>query len=161
MNPPAEIERLRYLPKSASNLRVESGGELMLAGIRGNSLELEIEMSAPEAREFGVKVCVSPGGEEQTRIYYDAAERKLKIDATKSGGDSPKTIEGGPLVLLKLRVFVDKSVVEVFANEGRQAVMRRIYPARVDSLNAALFSEGAPAQASVVRSWQIAPSNPF
>lgn len=166
MNPPAEIERLRYLPKSASNLRVESGGELMLTGILGNSLELEIEMSAPEAREFGVKVCVSPGGEEQTRIYYDAAERKLKIDATKSGGDSPKTIEGGPLVLrageaLKLRVFVDKSVVEVFANEGRQAVMRRIYPARVDSLNAALFSEGAPAQASVVRSWQIAPSNPF
>jgi sucrose-6-phosphate hydrolase SacC (GH32 family) len=29
---------------------------------------------------------------------------------------------------LNLRVFVDKSIVEIVASEGRQAMMRRIYP---------------------------------
>jgi sucrose-6-phosphate hydrolase SacC (GH32 family) len=38
-------------------------------------------------------------------------------------------------------VFVDKSVVEVFANDGRQAVMRRIYPSRADSVGVKPFSK--------------------
>lgn len=38
---------------------------------------------------------------------------------------------------LKLQVFIDKSVVEVFAND-RQAVMRRIYSTRDDEGKARL-----------------------
>ena len=88
------------------------------------------------------------------------------MDTNKSSlGDGPRTIEGGPLELaadepLKLRVFVDKSVVEVFAN-GRQAVMRRIYPSREDSLGVALFSRGGAATAATLEAWDIAPSNPY
>jgi beta-fructofuranosidase len=55
-------------------------------------------------------------------------------------------------------VFVDKSVVEVFAN-GRQAVMRRIYPSREDSLGVALFSEGGPARVTTLEAWDMDPSN--
>lgn len=166
MNPPEEIERLRQQPRHAASLRVEPGRDLVLDGIQGNSLELEVEINPTQASQFGVKVCLSPNGEEQTRIYYDATDKKLKIDTTKSGGDSPSTIEGGPLNLvenepLKLRIFVDKSVVEVFANEGRQAVMRRIYPARPDSLRVALFSAGSAIEVPKVHAWQLAPSNPF
>jgi beta-fructofuranosidase len=61
---------------------------------------------------------------------------------------------------LKLRVFVDKSVVEVFAND-RQAVMRRIYPTRADSLGVALFSNGGPTKVPVVEAWEMMPSNPY
>jgi len=113
-----------------------------------------------------VKVCCSPGGEEQTLVYYDAVERRLKVDTTKSSlSDGPKTVEAGPFELqpserLKLRVFVDKSVVEVFAN-GRQAVMRRIYPSRADSVGMRLFSNGGPASATTLEAWDMMPSNPF
>mgnify|MGYP003745972113 FL=1 len=74
-------------------------------------------------------------------------------------------MEAGPLDLpagqpLRLRVFVDKSVVEVFAN-GRQAVMRRIYPARPDSLDVVLFTQGGPLHVSQLEAWDIAPSNPY
>ena len=41
-------------------------------------------MNAPDAKQFGVKVCCSPDGEEQTLVYYDAAEKKLKVDTNKS-----------------------------------------------------------------------------
>ena len=72
------------------------------------------------------------------------------MDTNRSSlGEGPKSIEAGPFELkadepLRLRVFVDKSVVEVFAN-GRQAVMRRVYPVRTDSVGIAIFSRGGPA----------------
>ncbi len=62
---------------------------------------------------------------------------------------------------LELRVFVDKSVVEVFANGGRQAVMRRIYPSRADSLGVRLFARGGPARVATLEAWEMMPSNPF
>jgi len=55
-------------------------------------------------------------------------------------------VKAGPFELrphkaLKLQVFIDKSVVEVFAND-RQAVMRCIYPSRKDGLDVILFAKG-------------------
>ena len=166
MNPPEEIQRLRYNGKQKTNLTVEAGSELALAGIGGNSLELNLELNARDAKQCGLKVCASPGGEEQTLVYYDAAEKKLKVDTTKSSlADGPKGIEAGPFELkpdepLKLRVFVDKSVVEVFAN-GRQAVMRRIYPSRPDSVGVKLFSNGGAARVATLEAWDMMPSNAY
>jgi beta-fructofuranosidase len=166
MNPPEEIERLRYNGKKRTNLTVKADSEQPVEGIGGNSLELCLEIVAKDARQCGVKVCCSPGGEEQTSVYYDAAEKKLKVDTTKSSlMDGPKNIEAGPFELrldepLKLRVFVDKSVVEVFAN-GRQAVMRRIYPSRPDSVGVQLFSRGGTATVPTLEAWEMTPSNPY
>jgi beta-fructofuranosidase len=62
---------------------------------------------------------------------------------------------------LTLRVFVDKSVVEVFANDGWQAVMRRIYPSRPESVAVRLFSRGAAARVPSLQAWDMMPSNPY
>jgi beta-fructofuranosidase len=135
-------------------------------GVSGNSLELIIEMDSDQASQFGVKVCVSPDGQEETSIFYDADEGKLKVDTRKSGPeDTPKTVEAGPFKLkkgerLKLRVFVDKSVVEVFAN-SRQAVVRRIYPSRTDSVGVRLFSTGGDTEVHTLEAYNITPSNPY
>ncbi|MCY2950476.1 MAG: GH32 C-terminal domain-containing protein [Planctomycetota bacterium] len=166
MNPPEEIERLRYNAKKKTNLTVQVDSELALEDIGGNSIELVMEMNAKTARQFGVKVCCSPDGQERTLVYYDAIEKKLKVDTNRSsltGG--AKTVEAGPFELrvdepLKLRVFVDKSVVEVFAN-GRQAVMRRIYPSRQDSIGVKLFANGGPASVTTLEAWDMMPSNPY
>ncbi len=166
MAPPEELETLRYNSKALSNLAVEADSEMTLEGIRGNSIELSVEMVPDGAEQFGVKVCVSPDGAEETLVFYDAKEKKLKIDTNKSSlGEGPKSVEAGPLKLkagepLKLRVFVDKSVVEVFAND-RQAVMRRIYPSRKDSVNVVLFSKGGSVKIPVFEAWDMMPSNPY
>ncbi len=100
MNPPEEIERLRYNGKKRTNLTVPADAELPLEGIGGNSLELSVEMNAKDAKQFGVKVCCSPDGEEQTLVYYDAVEKKLKVDTSKSSlTEGPKSVEAGPLEL--------------------------------------------------------------
>jgi len=166
MNVPKEIEQLRYNAKSKRKLVVEAGTDLVLDDIQGNSLELDIEISSKDAQQFGVKVCLSPDGSEQTLIYYDAKDKQLKIDTRKSSATGgPKGIEAGPLQLadgesLKLHILIDKSVVEVFAN-GRQAVMRRIYPTDENSTGVALFSNGGSANVKRVDAWDIMPSNPY
>jgi beta-fructofuranosidase len=161
-----EIEALRYRPFRKESFEVQPEVDLIIDDVRGSSLELAIDMESTDASEYGVKVCVSPDGKEQTVISYDPKEGELKVDTRNSGPEgSPKDVEAGPFLLkqnerLQLRVFVDKSVVEVFAN-SRQAVMRRIYPSRSDSLGVSVFSKGGSTKVNVLKSWHISPSNPY
>ncbi|MFA7369275.1 MAG: GH32 C-terminal domain-containing protein, partial [Kiritimatiellales bacterium] len=142
------------------------GHEIVLEKVTGNTIELEVQIDPQNAKQVGVKVCRSSGGEEETPVFYDVTEQTLKIDTTKSSlGEGSKKTEAGPFALktgelLTLRVFVDRSVVEVFANE-RQAVMRRIYPDRSDSIKVAVFANGGTAKVRQVKAWQMAPSNPY
>jgi len=166
MDVPEEIEVLRYDAVKKENLTVQSGTEVPIEGIGGDSFELFIEMESAEASEFGVKVRVSPDGQEETTIFYDASEGKLKVDTLKSGPeDTPRAVEAAPFKLqdgerLELRVFVDKSVVEVFAN-SRQAISRRIYPSRADSIGVSLFTTGGTTRVHTLEGWKIMPSNPY
>ena len=163
---PVEVEKLRYRPFAKENIDIEAGGDVLVAGISGDSLELNIDMHSIGATEFGIKVCVSPDGEEQTIIAFNSLQSLLSIDPRQSGpADSPKDIEAAPFSLdqderLRLRIFVDKSVVEVFAND-RQALARRIYPERTDSLGVRLFANGGSARVHALQSWHMSPSNPY
>jgi len=55
---------------------------------------------------------------------------------------------------LRLRVFVDRSVVEVFVN-GKQCVAMRVYPGREDSLGVSLRSQGQDARVVSLEAWQM------
>ena len=166
MRPAEELEQLRYNPRKRGNLVVAADTTLPLADIHGDSLELRIEMHPQAATQCGVRVCCAPGGEEETVIAYDAAAHQLTVDTRKSSlGEGPKVIEAAPFVLgkdelLTLRVFVDKSVVEVFVND-RQAIARRIYPTRPDSRGVTLFAHGGEVKVPLIEAWDMMPSNPY
>jgi len=71
----------------------------------------------------------------------------------------PRAPETAPVYLapgetLKLRVFVDKSVVEVFAN-GRQCLALRVYPGREDSVGVSLRAQGADSALCSLDAWQM------
>ena len=165
MDVPEEIEALRYGGVRTGQFVVPADEEMPMDGVTGNSFELQVELEGAEASHFGVKVCVSPDGQEETYVFYDAEEKLLKVDTRGSGPeDTPRAVEAAPLELkagerLKLRVFVDKSVVEVFANR-RQAIARRIYPSRADSMGVRLFSAGGDTRVHSLEAWKIRPSNP-
>lgn len=166
MAPPEEIERLRYNAVQPRSMTIASDDDVRVDGMGGRSVEIDCTLESRQAKQFGIRVCCSPDGAEQTSVYYDAVEHKLKVDTTLSSqGDTPRTVESGPLTLrpgepLKLRVFVDNSVVEVFAN-NRQAVMRRIYPSRADSIGVRAFSLGGGCSVKSIRAWDMMPSNPY
>ena len=62
-----------------------------------------------------------------------------------------KLREGEPL---RLRVFIDKSVVEVFAN-GRQCLALRVYPGREDSVGVSVRAQGSDATLRSLDAWQM------
>ena len=55
---------------------------------------------------------------------------------------------------LQLRVFIDRSVVEVFVN-GRQCVALRVYPGRADSVGVSLRAHGSAARLNGLDAWQM------
>ncbi|HEX8040769.1 MAG TPA: glycoside hydrolase family 32 protein [Chryseosolibacter sp.] len=59
--------------------------------------------------------------------------------------------EGEPL---RLRIFLDKSVVEVFVN-GKQCVAMRVYPGRNDSVGVSIRSQGQDAELKSLEAWQM------
>jgi beta-fructofuranosidase len=55
---------------------------------------------------------------------------------------------------VKLRIFIDKSVVEVFVN-GKQCVAMRMYPGRDDSVGVSIRSQGQDAELKSLDAWQM------
>ncbi len=61
---------------------------------------------------------------------------------------------------LRLHIFLDRSIMEVFVN-GRQCVTERLYPTRDDSKGIVLFSKGGGIKIPVFNAWKMHPSNPW
>lgn len=165
MAPVKELETLRDKEQTWNAVVVTPGAAHALEGVTGDSCELQLDVTCGTAERCGVILRASPNGEEETRVYYDAKTKELVVDTTKSGLPVNAVVERAPFALkdgeaLKLRVFVDKSIVEVFAND-RQAIGRRVFPTRADSLGVALFSEGGEAMFKSVKAWRMMASQPY
>jgi beta-fructofuranosidase len=165
LRPVKELENLRSHEKSWGALTLTNGETKALEGVAGNSCELQLEVAVGAAKRCGVKVRAARDGQEETLLYFDAEANQLVFDSTRSGAAGRKVVERAPLALakgesLKLRVFVDQSVVEVFAND-RQAIGRRVFPTREDSAGIVLFAAGGDAQIKNAKAWEMMPSNPY
>ncbi len=149
MRPVSELEKLRSHERVWEDVTLGHGDTKVLEGLAGDSCELFLEIEVGSAEHCGLKVRASANGEEETLLYYDVQARELVFDATRSGPVGRTVVERAPLVLapgenLQLRIFVDRSVVEIFAND-RQAIGRRVYPSREDSLDVVLIAKGGEA----------------
>jgi beta-fructofuranosidase len=165
MRPVPELEALRYGEKNWRGIRLADGGTKALDGIAGDSCEVRADIEVGAAKRCGLKVRAAADGREETLVYFDAVAKELVFDSTRSGVAGRKVVERAPLALkagetLQLRVFVDKPVVEVFAND-RQAICRRVFPASAQSTGVSLFASGGAANFASVRAWEMMPSNPF
>lgn len=118
----------------------------------GTSLEVQLTMSMDDAREAGISIRRSPDAEEETTISYEASTGDVVLNATRSslnpaaGGGTyraPLNLRAGED--LRLAVFLDASIVEVFAN-GRACLTGRTYPTRTDSTGLGVFAAGSRAR---------------
>ncbi|MEI6219022.1 MAG: glycoside hydrolase family 32 protein, partial [bacterium] len=165
MAPVDELKMLRQKRRTKRNIVVPANGEIELKQFGKELLELEIKLVPGAATQCGVKVCCSADGQEETSLFYDADGGKLVCDATRASIKiGRRTLESGPFTLaagelLTLRVFVDRSIVEVYAND-RQAIARAIYPS-LGGRGVKLFARGGEANVASVSVWELMPSNPW
>ncbi|MFN0125444.1 MAG: glycoside hydrolase family 32 protein [Verrucomicrobiales bacterium] len=171
IEPVEELKKLRFNPVKVENVVIPANGQQPLAGVEGRAMELEAVIDPKSAREVGLRILQSPNGEEQTTISlsmhgyawpWKSNKRHLMIDvsqASLSPAIASRVPEIGPLYLkdgepLHLRVFIDRSVIEVFAN-GRQCLTLRAYPTRPDSTQVSVFARGSEARLVSLTAWQM------
>ncbi len=185
IEPVEELKRLRSEAlDSRTNISISPDEELLLKQVKGDSLEIEVELQPEAKAECGVVVRRTPDGAEQTVISYLPDEKVLKIDVSKSTLDpairyrswclwrphDPKDaerrvlVQEAPLTLnrgepLRLRIFLDRSMLEVFANQ-RQCMTQRLWPTRPDALGVALFSRGRSTRVTMLNAWHMASTSP-
>ena len=63
-------------------------------------------------------------------------------------------VELAPDEPLKLRIFVDRSIVEVFIN-GKQCIAHRVYPERDDSKGVLLRSHGQDSKLVSLKAYRM------
>ena len=181
--PAGDIESLRTNHQQIRGLKIPPNQEVILEKIQGNSMEIKVSVDVKESQSFTINVLRSPDKEEYTRITFfknkgirdydryegweykkwiDAKYSLISIDNSRSSilpdvmSNPPET---GPFHLpegqaLELRIFIDKSVVEVFAN-NRQCVAVRVYPGLQESTGVSVRSQGSESKIIALDAWQM------
>jgi beta-fructofuranosidase len=159
--PAPELKQLRAAHQCVKDFSVLPTSLTQFGEIYGDCLEIQAEFVLDAATELGIAVRCSPDGTEQTLIRYDRSQGCLLIDRQRSSlsEDVERDIRSGPLTLaagetLFLHIFLDRSVIEVFANY-RLCMTSRIYPSRTDSLGVGFFASDGSARIKVLDVWEM------
>jgi beta-fructofuranosidase len=189
IEPVAAVASLRGTHQHLGETRLPANEDVVLEAIKGDTLELELEIDPQLSRWVQLNVLRSPDAAEQTSITFYNHDRKLSIwydtkavvclDGSRSSTDPEVWLRPPESVVLdrgsrdwataptattpgqpvKLRVFVDRSVVEIFVN-GRFYLAMRVYPARSDSVGVSLRAQGQDAVLRNLDAWQMKSINP-
>lgn len=158
MSPVPEVTLLREAHIVRVSERLLSGEYVTLADLHGDMLEIVTTIDPGDAQRIGISLLASPNREEETRVIYERDPGRLLIDRTRSGSgsaDSPSiALSLDPGEVIDLRIFVDRSIIEVFAN-GHACLTARVYPTRQDSYGVALFAENGTAHLLSFDAWQL------
>ena len=150
--PVAELEKLRFAHQRIAPMTVPANKELELTDVAGKAIEIDAVFEPGKSREFGLNVLRSPDGVERTTItvymnMYEAGRRQIGIDVSHASlrpDVASRSPEIGPLEVpngepIRLRVFVDRSIVEVFANDVQCLTLCALSAARRQSRSERVF----------------------
>ena len=119
--------------------------------LKGDALDIEFTLSPGSALQSGVRVFTN--GLQQTAIYYNQADNSIKLDRTHSGNvafsNLFQTVESAPLLAgtnstISVKILTDKSLIEVFVNNGQGVITDQVYPNAANG-GIEFFSQGGTA----------------
>jgi fructan beta-fructosidase len=158
--PVRELQSLRGKPFQVSNATTQdASARIAKAGIEGETYEIEAELEPGNASEIGFRLRKGEGVE--TLVGVVPAGKTLFVDRTKSGdvsfskdfpGRFSTTLQNTKHV--KLHIFVDRSSVEVFANDGEKVMTNRIYPPP-GSTGIEVYSSGGAGKIASMTIWSL------
>jgi len=145
IRPLRELAKLRYDAKSVGPITVKDGVPQAVKGIAGNTMELEVVFTPGKATEYGVEVLCDAKG----KGFPIAVRPGEKVFAM---GSIKPPFEPRPGEAVTLRIFLDRGMVEVFADDRQAAVWK--LPHVKENVGVRLFAKGGDVEASV-KSWQM------
>jgi len=183
IEPISAVESLRLNHQHVNTMALPANKEILLPTIKGNTVEINAKIDVKNSTMFEINVLRSPDKQEYTRIAFYKEKgfhqgrpyetprpanfkfiRKSLISIESSYSSilpdvllrAPETasvpFEDGDV--LNLRIFIDKSVVEVFVN-GKQCLAVRVYPGKENSTGVSLRAQGSEALLKSLDCWQM------
>jgi len=144
--PVPELEKLRGKHAKTGKLTLKNETKI-IDGVGGDTLEVLARFVVGDAKKFGLRLRPSGGEEGVVELACDGKT----LDA--AGTKVPDVVDQEQKTMT-LRLFFDKSIMELFVNDGRKVVSRVVYPGSRD-LRVELFSEDGSVTATSVDAWEI------
>lgn len=147
-------------------------GESRLITNSGANIEIEALFERGNANSVELQILANPDGSERTTIAYNWQTNTLTLDQSLStlnkdpeinrsiytAGQNPDLPNRNghfnlkPDEPLELRVFIDHSVIEVFANQ-RATITGRAYPTKTNSTSARILPRGGHINIKNLKTW--------
>ncbi len=144
--PAPELEQLRGEHLKVENLSLTD--ELKpIDGAGGDALEIKAEFVPGDADAFGLKLRCSRDGQNGISLRY--SDGILNV----AGAEAPLPLGDGARTL-QLHLFLDKSVLEVFVDNGRAAVTQ-VHYAEEEDLGIFIFAENGGAVLKSLDVWRM------
>ena len=160
VTPAEETKLLRRASLFAGDVRLSADEPHSLDGIRGDQLEIACQVAAADCATLSVQFRRSPDGEERSALVYDFKSATLRLIREKSTGTAGVSVDDCEARLpldqaerLNLTLFLDKSVIEVYAND-RLTLTSRVYPSREDAQGLRVSCSRGSARARI-NVWQM------
>ena len=144
--PAPELEQLRGKHAKTGKLTLKNEATI-IDGVGGDTLEVLARFVAGDAKKFGIRLRPLDG---EKGIIELACDGKI---LNAAGTEVPGVVDEEQRTMT-LHVFFDKSVMELFINNGRKTVTRVVYPGSQD-LRIELFSEEGSVAVKSVDAWEI------
>lgn len=143
--PVPALQTLREHQFGVADVTLEADRPL-LPPLGGDTLEVQLQLELLDAQVVELQVRLSADGQRAIPIRYDGHTLHVAGTAVSLPAPAPR--------LLDLQLFVDKSVLELFACEGRIAVTR-VIDAAMEDLDLALVAQTGAARLVALNVWTL------
>ena len=124
----------------------------VLPDIKGDQLELELEFELNSASFCGINLLCDHQGNGGLAMIWSGNE--LNVD-----GVSIPLPNWSKQQSLQLQIFIDQQIVEVFVNQGKYCVSRKVSVKNIKGDRISLTSLGGTARLKSLKTWKLKPVN--
>lgn len=158
--PIRELEQLRRVQATIAPREVAAGAAPLpeLASL-GEGLEIDLKFRVDQAGAAGL---ILHFGRSEVRVGYDARNGTVFVDRRRGGrfnAEGFAALHAAPLSasdgVVTLRIFLDRSSIEVFAQDGARVITDLLFPEDPFS-GASFYAEAAGADIVHLNAWALA-----
>ena len=174
-SPAGDIKSLRRDVVELCDIELPANQEIVVDEVRGNAIEIIATLDPMDARFIRLNVLRCADMSEYTAVDFrrdvgkDFANRSWNVrDSVITIDPTFSTTSGEGEVnepqsccfhyregeLLELRIFLDRSIVEVFVN-AQSACLTRVYPEATDSVGFSIQARGRSAVCRKLQAWTM------
>lgn len=147
IKPLRELEHLRRDPMVQTNVLVENGKPCRLEKMGGDTIELMATIKPVSAEACGMRVLCDKENGKGIDVMVELGKKCIRLGSTTAPFDLM------PGESIQLRVFVDRSIVEIFVNDRQAVVKQHAY--EPEHVGVCLLSSGGDCVAESVQRWRV------